>query len=164
VSRLIHSLANTDSGTAPLAAVRAAIDEHFAAASIPALLNSLDAEHRPEYVEWARQTSATIRSRSPTMLAVTLRQLRLGRNMSFADCLRMEISMTQRLAAQGDFVEGVRAVIVDKDNKPKWRPATPAEVTDAAVEVFFKDPWGDGGNPLAHLEEDLAREYQTPSG
>jgi enoyl-CoA hydratase/carnithine racemase len=162
LSRLIRGLATAEPGAAPLASVRAAIDEHFAAASVSALLDSLDAERRPEYVEWARQTAATIRTRSPTMLAVTLRQLRLGRTMSFADCLRMEISMTQRLAAQGDFIEGVRAVIVDKDNKPQWRPATLAEVTDASVDVFFEDPWGSGANPLADLEGDLAREYQQP--
>jgi enoyl-CoA hydratase/carnithine racemase len=162
LSRLIRGLASAEAGAAPLASVRTAIDEHFAAAGVPALLDSLDHERRPEYVDWARQTAATIRTRSPTMLAVTLRQLRLGRTMSFADCLRMEISMTQRLAAQGDFIEGVRAVIVDKDNKPKWRPATLAEVTDASVDVFFEDPWGSGANPLADLEGDLAREYQQP--
>jgi enoyl-CoA hydratase/carnithine racemase len=168
VDRLISGLAMpkagapppAEPGVAPLASVRPAIDEHFAAASVPALLKSLDDERRPEYLDWARQTSATIKTRSPTMLAVTLRQLRLGRTMSFADCLRMEISMTQRLAAQGDFIEGVRAVIVDKDNKPKWRPATLSEVTDASIDAFFEDPWGGTPNPLANLEEDLAREYQ----
>jgi enoyl-CoA hydratase/carnithine racemase len=160
LGRLLRGLATGEAGVAPLASVRPAIDEHFAAASVPDLLKSLDDERRPEYLYWARQTSATIKTRSPTMLAVTLRQLRLGRTMSFADCLRMEISMTQRLAAQGDFIEGVRAVIVDKDNKPKWRPATLAEVTDASVDVFFEDPWGGAPNPLATLEDDLAREYQ----
>jgi enoyl-CoA hydratase/carnithine racemase len=162
LGRLLRGLAIAEAGVAPLVSVRPAIDEHFSAASVPALLQSLDDERRPEYLYWARQTSATIKTRSPTMLAVTLRQLRLGRTMSFADCLRMEISMTQRLAAQGDFIEGVRAVIVDKDNKPKWRPATLAEVTDASVDVFFEDPWGGTQNPLATLEEDLAREYQHP--
>jgi enoyl-CoA hydratase/carnithine racemase len=162
LGRLIRSLAVADAGAAPLASVRPAIDEHFAAPSVSALLKSLDDERRPQYAEWARQTSATIKTRSPTMLAVSMRQLRLGRTMSFADCLRMEISMTQRLAAQGDFVEGVRAVIVEKDNKPKWRPATLAEVTDASVDIFFEDPWGGAPNPLADLEGDLAREYQQP--
>jgi len=168
LDRLLRGLAIAEAGVppvaeaggAPLASVRPAIDEHFSAASVPDLLQSLDDERRPEYLNWARQTSATIKTRSPTMLAVTLRELRLGRTMSFADCLRMEISMTQRLAAQGDFIEGVRAVIVDKDNKPKWRPATLAEVTDASVDVFFEDPWGGTPNPLATLEEDLAREYR----
>jgi enoyl-CoA hydratase/carnithine racemase len=162
LGRLIGRLAVAEAGAAPLASVRPAIDEHFSAASVPAVLKSLDDERRPQYVEWARQTSATIKTRSPTMLAVSMRQLRLGRTMSFADCLRMEISMTQRLAGQGDFIEGVRAVIVEKDNKPKWRPATLAEVTEASIDAFFEDPWGGAPNPLANLEEDLAREYQQP--
>jgi hypothetical protein len=129
---------------------------------VTALLKSLDDEQRPEYQEWARQTSATIKTRSPTMLAVSMRQLRVGRSMSLADCLRMEISMTQRLAAQGDFIEGVRAVIVDKDNKPKWRPPTLSEVSDASVDLFFENPWGSESNPLADLEAELAREYRQP--
>jgi enoyl-CoA hydratase/carnithine racemase len=160
VSRVIRSLAADAPGAAPLASVRPAIDEHFAAPSVTALLQSLDAEQRPEYQEWARQTSATIKTRSPTMLAVSVRQLRLGRSMSLADCLRMEISMTQRLGAEGDFIEGVRAVIIDKDNQPKWRPPTLAQVTDAAVDAFFADPWDGAPHPLADLEAQLAREYQ----
>ena len=158
VGRTIDGLKSTESGVASLAAVSRAVDEHFAAASIPAILESLDKERRSEYIDWARQTSATINARSPTMLAVTLRQLRLGRTMSFADCLRMEIGMTQHCMDQGDFIEGVRALIVDKDNSPKWRPGTLAEVTEASVETFFKDPWAGATHPLANLEGEFTRE------
>ena len=144
---------SSDAGSAPLAAMRPAIDEHFAAASVPALMESLLGEQRPEYRDWAQQTAALIATRSPTMLAVTMKQLQLGRSMSLAECLRMEIGMAQQCFAQGDFIEGVRAMIIDKDNKPIWRPNRIADVTPAAVAAIFANPWMGSVHPLAHLEQ-----------
>jgi hypothetical protein len=88
------------------------------------------------------------------MLAVTLRQMHLGRSMNLADCLRMEIGMVRQCFDHGDFMEGVRAVIVDKDNAPKWRPPRIEEVTPASVDAIFDDPWSAGTHPLAHLGGD----------
>ena len=151
IDGLIERLAG-DPGPAPLAGLRPAIDEHFAAATVPALLASLALESRPEYADWARETSALLNARSPTMLAVTLKQLQLGRSMTLAQCLRMEIGMAWQCFVQGDFIEGIRAVVIDKDNKPRWQPARTAEVTDASVEAIFKSPWADTVHPLANLE------------
>jgi enoyl-CoA hydratase/carnithine racemase len=151
IEGLVKRLAS-DAGPAPLAALRAAIDEHFAVATVPALLASLAAESRPEYADWARETAALLNARSPTMLAVTLKQLQMGRSMTLAQCLRMEIGMAWQCFAQGDFIEGVRAVVIDKDNKPKWRPARTADVTLASVEAIFNSPWADTVHPLANLE------------
>jgi enoyl-CoA hydratase/carnithine racemase len=151
LERLIGRLAS-DPGEAPLAKLRAAIDEHFAAAGIPQLLASLGRETRPEYAAWAAATLEVLNSRSPTMLAVTLRQLRLGRSMSLAQCLRMELGMVQQCLQQGDFLEGVRAVIIDKDNAPKWRPARIEEVTADSVDAIFRDPWAGAVHPLADLQ------------
>jgi enoyl-CoA hydratase/carnithine racemase len=152
INTTIQRLAHTQVTQAPLAAFRTAIDQHFAAASLPALLTSLERESRPEFLNWARQTLALINARSPTMLAVTLRQLRLGRSMSFADCLRMEIGMARQCFTQGDFMEGVRAMVIDKDNKPLWRPERIAEVTEASVDAIFEDPWAGMAHPLANLQ------------
>jgi len=138
--------------TAPLAAFRPAIDEHFAAPSIPALLESLEGESRPEFLEWARQTVDLIYTRSPTMLAVTLEQLKRGKSMTLAECLRMELGLVRHSFIQGDFIEGVRAMIIDKDNAPAWRPPHIEEVTDAAVAAMFADPWAGATHPLANLE------------
>ena len=139
---------------APLAKLRAAIDEHFAVAGVPELLASLARESRPEYAQWAQDTHKLLRARSPTMLAVTLRQMHLGRSMNLADCLRMELGMVRQCFDHGDFMEGVRAVIVDKDNAPKWRPPRIEEVTTASVEAIFNDPWSAGTHPLAKLGGD----------
>jgi enoyl-CoA hydratase/carnithine racemase len=154
IAGVIQRLANADPppAPAPLAAIRPAIDQHFAAASVPALLKSLEGESRREYTEWARQTIDLINTRSPTMLAVTLEQLKRGKSMSLADCLRMELGLVHQSFIQGDFIEGVRALLIDKDNAPVWRPSRIEEVTDAAVEAMFTDPWAGARHPLADLE------------
>jgi enoyl-CoA hydratase/carnithine racemase len=155
IAGLIQKLADAGGPplpAAPLAAFRPAIDEHFAAPSMPALLESLEGESRPEFLEWARQTVDLIYTRSPTMLAVTLEQLKRGKSMTLAECLRMELGLVRHSFIQGDFMEGVRAMIIDKDNAPSWRPPHLEEVTDAAVAAMFADPWADATHPLANLE------------
>ena len=152
IAALIQKLAGHDLPVAPLAQFRPAIDEHFAASRIPALLKSLEAESRPQFLEWARSTLDLINTRSPTMLAVTLEQLKRGKSMTLAQCLRMELGMVRQSFLQGDFVEGVRAMIIDKDNAPVWHPQHIEEVTEAEVEEFFTDPWAGATHPLATLE------------
>ena len=140
---------------APLKKLRAAIDQHFAADDIAEILSALQHETRAEYTQWAADTLKLLLARSPTMLAVTLRQIHMGRAMSLADCLRMELGMVRQCLVQGDFMEGVRAVIVDKDNKPNWRPARIEEVTTASVDAIFQDPWRPGEHPLKNLEGEI---------
>jgi enoyl-CoA hydratase/carnithine racemase len=137
---------------APLKQLRAAIDQHFAASSVAELLASLQQESRPEYAQWAAETRKLLLARSPTMLAVTLRQMHMGRSMNLADSLRMELGMVRQCFVHGDFMEGVRAVIVDKDNAPQWRPARIEDVTAESVAAIFRDPWDAGAHPLANLE------------
>ena len=152
IAALIQKLALQDPPVAPLAQFRPAIDEHFAASSIPMILTSLEAEGRPQFVEWARSTLDLINTRSPTMLAVTLEQLKRGKSMTLAQCLRMELGMVRQSFMQGDFIEGVRAMIIDKDNAPVWRPPHIEEVTQEQVEELFTDPWAGATHPLATLE------------
>jgi enoyl-CoA hydratase/carnithine racemase len=117
--------------------LRAAIDEHFAKRTPRDIIESLEREKRSEYAQWAGQTATLMRSRSPTMLSVTLRQLERGADLSLADCFRMELGLAARSFIQGDFVEGVRAVLIDKDNAPRWNPSRIEEVSDASVDAFF---------------------------
>jgi enoyl-CoA hydratase/carnithine racemase len=135
-----------------LSVLRPAIDAHFSKASVAAILASLDSEARADYADWARQTAKLMRSRSPTMLCVALRQLQLGQSMTLADCFRMELGMVAQCFEQGDFIEGVRALIVDKDNSPRWRPDSLADVTDESVEAFFRPRWRAATHPLSALE------------
>jgi hypothetical protein len=85
------------------------------------------------------------------MLNVTLEQLRRGANLSLADCFRMELNLIQGCFEQGDFLEGIRALIVAKDNQPRWRPGRLAEVTRPTVDAFFAPRWNPAQHPLASL-------------
>jgi enoyl-CoA hydratase/carnithine racemase len=137
--------------TAPLRLLRTAIDAHFSHPSVAAIFASLERETDGEHAEWARQTTSLMRGRSPTMLTVALRELQRGRSMRLADCFRMELGMVQQCFEQGDFVEGVRALIIDKDNAPRWKPDRLDDVTDASVEQFFQPRWRAADHPLATL-------------
>jgi enoyl-CoA hydratase/carnithine racemase len=135
-----------------LAKLRERIDGHFSHPTVPAILASLDTERRGEHADWARETAQLMRSRSPTMLSVTLRQLQRGAALNLAACFRMELGMAAQSFEQGDFLEGVRAVLIDKDNAPRWQPSRIEEVTDEMVNAFFRERWSVAAHPLATLE------------
>ena len=111
-----------------------AIDRLFAHDTVDAIFAALEAEA----TEWALAQLATLKTKSPQSLKVTLRQLRLGRDMpDFAENMAMEYRLGGRVVRTHDFQEGVRSVIVDKDGRPKWKPDSLAGVTDADVEALF---------------------------
>jgi enoyl-CoA hydratase/carnithine racemase len=120
-----------------LSLLRPAIDVHFSLPKVRDILASLDAETRAEYADWAKVSAQLLRNRSPTMLSVTLRQLQRGTDMSLAACFRMELGLAQQCFEQGDFMEGVRALIIDKDKSPRWTPSSIENVNDAMIDAFF---------------------------
>jgi enoyl-CoA hydratase/carnithine racemase len=140
--------AQADPTTSRLATAREAIERHFSADSIPALMASLSADAG----EFAANTLEIMRKRSPLLMSVTLSQLRRAATMSIGDCLRMERTMVRRCFEHGEVLEGVRALAIDKDHAPKWNPATLAEVTPAMVERFFESAWPDYAHPLRALD------------
>jgi enoyl-CoA hydratase len=123
----------------PVAARRADIDRLFKADTVEAILQNLDAAAAGagEGAEWTKATAAIIRMRSPTSLKISLEQVRRGADLSFEECMQTEYRIVSRILDGQDFYEGVRAVIVDKDNAPKWHPATLAEVGVADVAGYF---------------------------
>jgi enoyl-CoA hydratase len=125
-----------DPGPASLVGLRPAIDSCFAADTIEEVLGALDVEAAAGG-EWARETRDTLLTKSPTSLKITLRQLRLGREYDLEAALALEYRLTQHVMAAHDFYEGVRAMLIDKDQTPRWRPATLAEVSDAMVADYF---------------------------
>lgn len=122
-----------DAGAAPLAERRASIDRHFSEDSVAGIIASLEADGG----EWARKVLTTLASKSPTSLLVTYRQIREGAKLSFEDCMKLEYRLTNRFMRGHDFYEGVRAIIVDKDQKPAWRPAALADVAPAEIDRYF---------------------------
>ncbi len=153
--RLIRAESAQGLAAPSLSVLRPAIDAHFSQSSISEIVASLERESRPEYSDWAQKTLELLHARSPTMLAVTLRQLHRGRTMTLADCFRMELGMVQQCFVHGDFVEGTRALIIDKDNAPHWAPSRIQDVTEQMIELFFKERWPAGAHPLANLESQL---------
>ena len=115
---------------------RPAIDRLFAGEHVEDILQRLDAEEEADR-EWAAATAATIRTKSPLSLKIALAQMRRGKDWSFEDCMRAEFRIVSRIVYGHDFYEGIRAVIVDKDNAPRWRPAALAEVGAAEIARHF---------------------------
>ncbi|UVE19425.1 enoyl-CoA hydratase/isomerase family protein [Pseudomonas sp. LS44] len=134
---LLSTLASSQLPGAELKALRRAIDEHFAHADLPAIRAALVAENRPEYRDWAEKTVKLLDSRSPLAMSVTLEMLRRGRQLSLADCFDLELHLDRQWFAKGDIMEGVRALIVDKDKTPRWNPPTLEQVDRAQVDAFF---------------------------
>lgn len=97
------------------------IEKHFGHATIQEIINSLMSEDDPVFVEWAEKTLVKMHKQSPLSMVVTQRLLQLGRNKSMAECFIMEYALLSEWMEHGDFIEGVRALIIDKDNQPKWR-------------------------------------------
>lgn len=106
--------------------------------------------------DWGRSTLAALRQRSPLMLAVTLEQVRRARGMGLADDLRMERGLVRRCfhlrpGAGSETAEGIRALAIDKDHKPRWHPAAIEEVSAEQVSAFFLQPWPAHAHPLKAL-------------
>jgi len=132
-AKLLSEIEVRPASGAPLAEMRAAIDNIFCLPSVEEILDALDAEGN----EWTAATAATIRAKSPTSLKIAFRELREGKLLSFDDCMRMEFRIASRILAGHDFFEGVRAALVEKDNAPHWRPASLGEVTNDIVDAHF---------------------------
>ena len=126
-------------GEGKIAAQRAVIDRLFAGDTVEAILAALDRDGG----EWARKAAATIRTKSPTSLKLALAQVRRGKGWDFETCMRAEFRIVSRIIEARDFYEGVRAVIVDKDNAPHWQPANLGDVRGEDVERYFAPRPGD---------------------
>jgi enoyl-CoA hydratase len=126
-------------GRPPLAVRRAAIDRCFDAENVEAILDALarEAASGGPDGEWAAETRAGLLTKSPTSLKVTLRQLIVGRGCDLEQALALEYRLTTHFMEGHDFYEGVRAVVVDKDQNPRWRPTTLSEIGDTEVEGYF---------------------------
>ena len=136
-----------DAGEAPIEAHLDAIDRLFAFDTMEEIFAALEADGS----DWARQQLDILKTKSPQSLKVSLRQIRTGATLdSFADNMAMEYALGGRVVRTHDFQEGVRAVIVDKDNAPKWSPATLEGMTDADLDALFAPLPGDQAfSPLA---------------
>lgn len=135
---------------------RVEMDHYFAHGSARDIVLALEAGAS----DWARATAATLRTRSPLMLCVTLELVRRARAMSLAEDLRLERDIVRhcfttlhlgRFGPATETMEGIRALVIDKDQNPKWNPARIEDVTPEMVAPFFISPWPAHAHPLREL-------------
>ena len=131
---------------AAIARNRDAIDRLFASDRYEDIVAALTEEG----TEWAQAQLDLLATKSPQTCKVALRLLAQGRDhVDFADEMRVEYRVACHVVQRHDFLEGVRALIVDKDNTPRWSPATAQDVTDHLIDTIF--------SPLCHDEEWMPR-------
>ena len=136
----------------------AGVDRVFSLPDLHSIMQALQSDAASD--AWAADTATVLALRSPLMLHVTLEQLRRARTMDLASALRMERDLVRRcfhpthLGRHGtdvEVVEGVRALAVDKDHRPRWNPSQIDAVHPGMVAPFFDSPWPPHAHPLRDL-------------
>jgi enoyl-CoA hydratase len=128
-----------------------AISKLFASDSLEETLAALEADDS----DWAKSELATLKSKSPLSCKVSLRLLAEGATRAnFTEEMRAEYALASRVVRTHDFREGVRALLIDKDNEPHWDPATPMEVSDEMLDVLFAPlPQSEAWTPFPEAQE-----------
>jgi enoyl-CoA hydratase len=127
-----------DAGPGELAPYRAIIDHCFSALRVEEIVARLGAVSG-EQKEWAQGVVADLAKRSPIALKITHRHIREAAHLDLRQTLQQDYRIAAHiLAANGDFYEGVRAAIIDKDGAPNWQPSRLEDVTDAMLDGYFK--------------------------
>jgi enoyl-CoA hydratase len=150
IDRLLDGL-HKDPGEGELVRYTPMIDRVFAAPSVEAILERLDAE-KGEHAIFAQETAAEIRRKSPTSLKTAFAQFKRGKSLDLASALKLEFRLASHLVASHDYREGIAARIAGKGRAPDWKPATLGEVDDAAISRLFETP----------AEDELRLEELTP--
>ena len=128
----------------PLAALRPAIDHFFALPDMASIVEQLRSVTIADSHEWAKTTADLLEIRSPLAMAVTLQMLRHGRHLNLEQCFALELHLDRQWFERGDLMEGVRALIIDKDKTPRWNPPTLAALEAERVASFFSGFDGSG--------------------
>jgi enoyl-CoA hydratase/carnithine racemase len=140
-----------------LTRARGQIDHYFSLESVAAVVQALEADTS----DWARHTAVLLRQRSPLMLHVAFEQIRRARQLTVAQDLHMERDLVRhcfypahlnRSGSSTETAEGIRALVIDKDNTPHWHPACIEAITPDMVQPFFVSPWPDHSHPLRGLD------------
>lgn len=126
----------TDAGDSELMARAGLIEAIFSADSVSGVMDRLDASEDA----WAHKTAAAIREKSPTSVHIAFEQNRRGAKLDFNACMRLEYRIVCHILEQEDFFEGVRALLIDKDQAPRWKPDQLDQVDSAALAAYFEEP------------------------
>lgn len=125
--------AGANPGVPNLAEYRNDIDHCFKFDSVEEIISALQQRKN----EWCDKTANLLLTKSPTSLKVTLAALRKGKQLNLDQCLQMEYRMDLRFLQGHDLYEGIRSVIIDKDQKPNWQPKDLEQISKQDVEAYF---------------------------
>jgi len=143
VEQVLQSF-HADPGPAPIGALRHEIDRLFAHDRVEEVMAALATDPS----QWAKDQARLLTTKSPTSMKVSARLLADGlKATTFAEEMVTEYRVACRVGTSAEFREGVRAVIVDKDNAPRWNPPDLAGVSDADIDAIFA-PLADEWSPL----------------
>ncbi|MDH4555867.1 enoyl-CoA hydratase/isomerase family protein [Pseudomonas sp. BN417] len=135
--QLLAGLATERIPGSELKAYRQVIDEIFSLPNLQEIRTALQSDSRPDVQDWAEETIRLLNKNSPLAMAVTLELLRCGRRLNLADCFDLELHLDRQWFDKGDLMEGIRALIIDKDKNPRWNPPNLEELQDEQVKAFF---------------------------
>lgn len=102
--------------------------------------------------KWLSKAQKTLNAGSPVTAHLVFEQLRRGKSMTLAECFQMELLLSCRCGEFGEFQEGVRALMIDKDHQPNWRFKSVDQVPKATIDYFFENIWSQDTHPLMHLD------------
>lgn len=101
--------------------------------------------------KWFNKAQMSLKHGSAISGHLVYQQLIMGKKMSLADCFRMELNLSVKCGQYGEFFEGVRALLIDKDNKPQWKFSSINDVDAGVIDWFFTPKWSETEHPLAQL-------------
>lgn len=104
---------------------------------------------------WLGRVPAVIEQGSPAAMAFITRQLHQGRHFSLAQVFRSELSLAMNISESGEFAEGIRALLIDKDRQPSWRFQHLSAVDRQWLDQLFEPRWTPSRHPLARLEQEV---------
>ncbi|NMP33435.1 enoyl-CoA hydratase/isomerase family protein [Thalassotalea sp. M1531] len=101
--------------------------------------------------KWFNRAQKSLKHGSAISGHLVYRQLVQGKSLSLAECFRLELGLSVKCGQYGEFFEGVRALLIDKDNNPSWKYSSIAEVDEEVIDWFFTSKWSADEHPLAQL-------------
>jgi len=116
---------------------------------LPAAIDAILA--MPNEDSWLGKAKASLRYGSPITAHIVYRLLQLGQSKILADSFRLELGLSVQCGKLGEFSEGVRALLIDKDQQPQWRYPDVQSVPETVIDELFSSPWPASSHPLATL-------------
>ena len=103
--------------------------------------------------KWFSRAQKSLKSGSSLSAALTFQQIQHGASLSLADCFRMELNLSVKAGQFGEFSEGVRALLIDKDYSPQWKFSSIGSVDTKVIDWFFESKWSQEQHPLVNLDK-----------